>query len=187
MSAYRATSSTSPGSHDLGHDFEPGLVARRRHHLQRRFAETLERVRRGARLERAAPQHLGALLGDVARRVEKHLFAFHRARAGHHHDLVAADLHAAHVDDGVDPAELSARELEGLGDGDDLVDSAEVGERLLVGVGVAADDPDQRPLLALGELGLEPDLVDAIDHRIHLCLGRAVGHDDDHGINVPRR
>ena len=123
----------------------------------------------------------------MPRRVEEHLLALDRAWSGHHHDLVASDPDAADVDNGVQRPELPARKLERLGDRDDFVDPAEVRERLLVGICVAADHSDQRPLLALGDLGLQADLVDAIDHRVDLSLGRLVRHHDDHGSSEPRR
>src|SRR5258708_7290856 len=116
-------------------------------------------------------------------RLEEHLLALDRAWSGHHHDLVTPDLDAPDVDDRVHWPELAACELEGLCDLHDLVDSAEVGERLLVGVRVAADHSDQRPLLAARDLGLQADLVDAIDDGVDLGLGRLMRHDDDHGIS----
>jgi len=79
--------------------------------------------------------------------LEEHVLALDRAWPCHHHHLVAADLHPAHVDHRVERPELAARELEGLGDRDDLVDGVEVRERLLVGISVAPDDADQCPLL----------------------------------------
>ena len=118
--------------------------------------------------------------------LEQHLLALDRARAGHDHDLVVADLEPSDVDDGVVTPELPARELEGLGDGDDLLDAAEVREGVPVGVGVAADDADDRPLLAPRQLGLEPDLLDALDDRVDLGFGRLVRHDDDHGREASR-
>src|SRR5487761_766503 len=171
--------------HHLCHDLEAGLLASQRHHLQGRFAQALKRIGRGARLERAATQDRRSLGGHVPGGLEEHLLTFDRARSGHHHDLFASDLHAADVDHCVLRPELAARQLERLGDRDDLVDGVEVGERLLVGIGVAADHSDESALLAPRELALEPDLVDAIDHRFDVGVGRAVRHDDDHGMTVP--
>ena len=64
---------------------------------------------------------------------------------------------------------------------------AEVREGFLVGVCVASDDPDEGPLLAARDLGLQPDLVHSVDDCVDLGLGRLVRHYDDHGIIVPRR
>src|SRR5216683_562425 len=169
---------------DLGDDFQARLVARGGHHLQAGLAQALERVRRRARLECAAAQHLRSLGRDVARGLEQHLLALDRARSGHDHDLFGPDLHAAHIDDRVLGAELATCELERLGDRDDLVDAAEVREGLAVGVGVGADDADQRSLLATGELGLQADLMHAVDHRVDLAIGGGVPHHDDHEIDA---
>ena len=118
------------------------------------------------------------MAGDVTRRLEEHLLALDRAWSGHDHDLVIADLHAAHVDDRVRGPELATRELEWFGDRDDLVNAAEVREGFAIGVGVGADDTDERPLLAPRQLCLQADLVDAVHDGGHLGLGRRVGHDD---------
>src|SRR4029077_18872415 len=148
-----------------------------------RFAEPLERVRRCSRLERTAAQNLCPLRGNVPGRLQEHLLAFDRAGSGHHHDLVRTNPHTAHIDDGVYRPELPACQLEGLGDRDDLVNSAEGRHRFFVRVRVAADDADERPLLAFGDLSLEPDLVHAIDDPVDLRFGGLLRHDDDHGIN----
>ncbi len=58
-------------------------------------------------------------------------------------------------------------------------------EGFLECVRVAADDADEGPLLTAGKLGLESDLVYAVDHRVDLSLGRGVSHDDDHGLSDP--
>src|SRR5439155_649594 len=114
----------------------------------------------------------------------QHLLALDRAWSGHDHHLFAPDLHAAHVDDRVLGPELAARELERLGDRDDLVDAAEVREGLAVGVRVGADDADERSLLAARKLGLEADLVHAIDHGVDLAVGGGVAHHDDQVIDA---
>src|SRR5216683_2869032 len=169
---------------DLGDDFQARLVARGGHHLQAGLAQALERVRRRARLECAAAQHLRSLGRDVSRGLEQHLLAFDRAWSGHDDDLFGPDLHAAHIDHCVLGAELATCELERLGDRDDLVDAAEVREGLAVGVGVGADDADQGSLLATGELGLQADLMHAVDHRVDLAIGGGVPHHDDHEIDA---
>ena len=58
----------------------------------------LEIVRRGARLEGAAAQHARAGRGHAFGRLHDLLFAFHGAGAGHHDELVAADLAAVDLD-----------------------------------------------------------------------------------------
>ena len=62
--------------------------------LQAFLFHALEIVGRRARLERAAAQHPGAGRGHALGRLHDLLLALHRARAGHHDELVAADLDA---------------------------------------------------------------------------------------------
>ena len=95
----------------LGDDREVELLAHPRQDLEPLLAESLEGVRRGARLVRAAAEQLpaGALdpLGDGARLVER----LDRAGAADHDDAVAADVDAADVDDRVVRLRLAADQL----------------------------------------------------------------------------
>jgi len=78
MSAYRATSSTSPGDTTSVTTLSP-VSARAVAIISGPPAETLEGVRRRARLESASAQNARTLLGHVSSRVEEHLLALDRA------------------------------------------------------------------------------------------------------------
>ena len=148
-------------------------------------AEALERVRRGARLEGAAAQDAGALALDGAGRLHELLARLDRARAGHHHELLAeAQLHAVDPHPGPLRLVLRARELVGRADPDDLLDArqrAEVRDTL----DVAADDADHGPLLAHAEERLEPVLLDGASDPVDLLVRRRRTHHHDHRF-LPR-
>ena len=83
MSAYSATSLGVMFGKQFRDDRQAGFAARLGQQLQTLFAETLEFVRRCARLERAAAKNRRARLLHRVRRGQQLLFAFDRAGPGH--------------------------------------------------------------------------------------------------------
>lgn len=100
--------------HDLRDDGKPGLLLRDGKKLQALGLEALEIVRGGSGLERAAAQQLRARLFDVIRNPHDLLFGLDGARACDHREVAAADLHAAHIDDGIVRMELAVAAFEGV-------------------------------------------------------------------------
>ena len=80
--------------HDLADHQHVELIAGLAQQLQSFFAHALKRIRRRSRLESAAAQHARARLRHLLSHGKKLLLRFHRAGPGHHHYLVAADLHS---------------------------------------------------------------------------------------------
>src|SRR5262249_2407316 len=125
----------------------------------------------------------------------KHLGIFHRARAGDHAQVPAADAHLANLNDRVLAVELAAGELERLQDRQHLFDAGNGLELLGLHVVLVADDPANRPVLAaaayyrpvLGsaDVRLEPQLRDALHDMGDLFRGGLRIEHDDHGINPP--
>ena len=90
-------------------------------HLQALRPNALKAVRRGARLEGAAAQHLGAVLGDLGGDGFDLLGALDAARPGHDNDLRPADDHAlAERDLRAFGPKLAAGELVRRGDAQNL-------------------------------------------------------------------
>ena len=81
-------------AHHFGDDAETGALLGLAQQLQPFQFHALEIVRRGARLERAAAQNPRAGRGHALGRLHDLLLALHRARPGHHDELVAADFAA---------------------------------------------------------------------------------------------
>src|SRR5207253_6606501 len=86
-------------------------------------AEALERVRRGARLVRAAPEKLRAALLGEARGGDHLRLALDAAGAGDRDEAARADLDVADAHDRVLGVRLARDELERLGDADRLLDA----------------------------------------------------------------
>ena len=123
-SAVSATSSRWRGSEHLGHERQPGVLARLREDRQRLRPEALEAVGRGARLERAAAQHRRPGGVHRARGVERLLARLDRAGPGDQPEVVAADAPAAHLDDGrLGRRSRRDTSLYGLDDRQDLLDA----------------------------------------------------------------
>ena len=169
--------------HDLADDQQVVAIGGVAQVLQALLAHALERVRRGARLERAAAHDAGAGGGDDRRDRVDLLLRLDRARAGHEHDFGSADLHAfSDVDDRVLLLELARRQLEGRGDAHDLGHAVEHLE--LPRIDVAVDDADHanhRLLLAVGAVRLEALGLDVLEHRVDLLGRRVRRHHDHHG------
>jgi hypothetical protein len=87
------------GLQRLGHDRQPGQVARLGQDAQARLAEALEGVGRGARFECAAAQHLAACRLDRQRRHQRLVAALDRAWPGDRHWLPRAERDAADLHD----------------------------------------------------------------------------------------
>ena len=76
------------GVHDFRERFEAVLVATSLHDLEAFFAQALERVRVGARLECATTDPRKTQIGDAFRNLEELLFGFNGARTCIDGDLV---------------------------------------------------------------------------------------------------
>ena len=165
---------------DLADDRQAVLVMRLVQELERRQAEPLERVGRGARLEGAAAQDAGTLALDASGRLHQLLARLDRARPGHHDQLLAeAELHAVDAHPRPFDLVLGARQLVRRADPDHLLDAverAEVGDALEV----AADDADHRALLAHADERLQAVLLDGSSDPVDLVLRRRRTHHHDH-------
>jgi hypothetical protein len=86
--------------HQLGHERQPGQLARLLEVLERHVAEALERVRRRPRLERAAAQHRDAFQRDAPRGLERLLPRLHGAGTGDEAEVAVADAAPVDLDHG---------------------------------------------------------------------------------------
>src|SRR6266436_10348315 len=104
---------------DFRHDGQPGAFARVRQVLEPLLLEPLEGVWRGARLEGAPAEDLGARRLDRVGHLPHLRLRLHRAGAGHDHDGLASDGNAIDAHLGGLRPHLAARELERLLHGHD--------------------------------------------------------------------
>ena len=130
------------GLHHLGDHGKPRGLARVLQQLEPFFLEALEGVGRGARLEGAAPENMGAARLHSLRHRHELRPRLDGARAGHDHDLLATDGHAIDFKLGRLGMRLAARQLEGLENPHHVLDAIEglESEELLLGP-ILADHP----------------------------------------------
>ena len=166
--------------HDLRHQLQIVAVGRAAQHAQAFFAEPLEAVRRAARLERAAAQHLGAGALDRGRRGFDLLFGLGRTGAGHHDDFVAADPHVADRDDAVFRLERAAGQLVRLGDPQDFLHAVQHLEQPWVAGPVAAHRADDGAKRARRAVHVEAHFHELRNDALDLFVGGALLHDYDH-------
>ena len=80
--------------HDFADDQEIVSIRGLAQQLEAFNSHALEGIGRAARLEGAAAKNLGAGLRDLSGDLEDLLARLHRARSGHDHYFVAANLHS---------------------------------------------------------------------------------------------
>ena len=165
----------------LGHDSQAELLARLCENLQALFAQTLKRVRRSARLERAAPEEARAAPLDGLGHGEDLLAALDRARARDYRQLVAADSRvAADVDDGLLGAQVDGDELVRLRHAYRLGHARQRLEgRDVHGAGVAGDAYGRAPRAGHDVRPVAQLIYDALD-LFYLLAGRVNLHHDEH-------
>jgi hypothetical protein len=151
-----------------------------REDLQRLLTESLKRVRRRARLVCAAAHELSAgaldLLGNGAGLIER----LDRARSADHDNTVAADVHAADVDDRVIGLRLAADQFVGMGDGNDFLDAGEVLEDRRISCAAMPGHPDRGAECARNRVCAKPHPFDVPDDGFDLIRPRRGLHDDEH-------
>ena len=144
-------------------------------------AESLEAVRRRARLVGAAAQHRAAALLHRLRGRQQLLAALDRARPGHQGEVAAADsspVHLHHRRHAV--AELAGGKLVRLRDRHDPVHAVGAFEVEVRDPLAIPDRADHGQHLALGDVGMSADRFHALDHGSDLLRRGLLFHDDHH-------
>ena len=133
------------------------------------------------RLESAAAQHTRAGLRDLLGGGEELLARFHRARAGHDQDLVAADGEAVRqLDHGALRAEVPGDELVRRADAMDKVDAVEDLEIAGVEVVARAHRAEHGVAFAGRAMDGEPEADKVLDDVLDLLFAGAFLHGHDH-------
>src|SRR2546423_1779562 len=165
----------------FGHYLQAERLAYVCENLHAVFAESLEGVRGGARLERAAAEEARAASADGLRDLERLLAALDCARAGDDRHLVAADCGVADLHDGLVGLEVERDELPGLRHAYGLCDAGQVLERRHVNGPLVARDADCRARGARHRVWAQAQLgYDALDLR-DVAFGGVGLHHDEHG------
>ena len=172
-SAASSTASTCAGVHQLGHDRQPGLLARLAQDHERVLAEPLERVRRRPRLEGAASQPGRARLVDRTRGLQRLLAVLDRARPGDQAEELVSDLAAVDVDHRRVGRDLARDELVRLQDRQHLLDAGVALERQRRQQLALADRADHGRLAPARDARVHPGLLQPREHVLGLVGRRA--------------
>ena len=132
--------------------------------------QPLEGVGRGARLERAAAQQVRARLFDGLRHGDDLLLAFHGARPRDHAEITAADLHIAHLDDGVLRVELPVAAFERVADLLDRFHDIQAADEIHIYTARIADQAEHGMIRADGNMHAELLRLQPVDQLAALFL-----------------
>src|SRR5205085_558943 len=125
---------------------------------------------------RARPAHPAGGLEEL-------VLALDRARSGHDHDVLAADLDAAGIDDGLLRPEGAAGEFVRLADADDFLDPVHQLVLARVDLLYLADDAEDRLLRPRGAMDVEPAGGQVRHDMLDVAFGGVFLHHDDHGFS----
>ena len=173
------------GVHDLGDDGQ----ARGRLGLQQQpdalLVEALEGVGGGAGLEGPAPEDMRAAGLDGLGHGDDLLLRLHRAGAGHHQEVAAADFGpVGEGDDSVLLVELPVGVLVGLLDALDGLHNVQGQDALHVHPGGVPHQADDGVVLAHGHMGFQTHVVQPGVEQLHLLALRALFQNDNHGTTL---
>ena len=140
-----------------------------------------KRVRRRARLVRAAAEHRRAGGGDGVRRGQRLVARLDGAGAGDHREVIAAHKSSVYLDDrSFAMTKLRRGELVRAQDRDDLLDALVALEAEPLHVLAVADRADHGDLLAARRVSAGAAALDAGDDGLDVLLGGRRLHDDHH-------
>ena len=168
-------------AHQLGNDGHSGGLAGLDHVEDALGFQTLERVGRGAGLVSAAAEECGTAGLDGLGDAQGLLLALNAAGACHDGDLLlAADLHAAAVDDGIGGVEQAVGALVGGRHAGDIVDPG-VGQHVpLIDLGGVAHQTKDIVVLASDEGNIKALLLKFIDDLLKLYVRGAFFGGNNH-------
>ncbi len=164
---------------NFGDEGKTELFSRLHQEFETLFAETLERVRRRPRLEGITSQDRGPRLHDGLGCGEQLLSGLDGARTGDHREVSSTNHGVAHFDDGVLSLEITGDEFEGFEDGHSPFDPGKCFPRKRLHLRPVANDADDRAVAAPRDMRFSANLGEAIQHMLHVVLGRCSVHHDD--------
>ena len=166
----------------FGDDEQAEAVADLGHDLQPFFAQTLERIGRGARLVGASAEELGSGAGDALGNGEGLVAALDGAGAGDDGEVGAADGDGefGKLDDRVVGLGVAADKFVGLGDADDFLHARHFFERPGFDLALVAGDADGGALRAGHGVGAVSERFDFLADGADLLFGGLRSHDDQH-------
>ena len=119
---------------------------------------------------RAAAQQVRARLFDGLRHRDDLLLAFHGARPRDHAEITAADLHIAHLDDGVLRVELPVAAFERVADLLDRFHDIQAADEIHIYTARIADQAEHGMIRADGNMHAELLRLQPVDQLASLFL-----------------
>ncbi len=175
------------GVDHLGHHGQARLGAYVGEDPQALLAQSLEGVRRGARLVGASSeQRRAGGLGHL-RGLQRLLGRLDGARAGDEGERARPDRDVPDADRRRLGVVLPADELVGLGDPDDLLHARHHAQVEALERDDVADQSDDRALHAAADEGAATRAFDARDDGVDVLGGGAGAHHDDHGVFLQQK
>ena len=168
----------------LGHHRQAGRLAHLGEDLQPRLAQALERVRRAARLVRAAAQQRRARGPRHQRGRQRLLGGLDCARAGDDGQRVRSDRHSAYPDDRALPVVLPAHQLVRRGDPHHVADPRHAPQVQRVQVIHVADQADDRPGHAAAHEGVAAGRPNPVDDAVDFRFPGLRRHHHDHLVRL---
>ena len=169
------------GGHDLGDDRQAGLSASRRQHFEAQLLVSLKAVGTGSRLIRTTAKAGGTERLELAGQAHDLVFTLDRTRAGDHGHSRPTDLQPACLDDGPLAFQLRGSTLVRSHDRQDLFDPFAGLEGLDQARPLFSQRGDDRLVISVNHLGLQPQRRDVIRHMLDLQRRCVRFHDYDHG------
>ena len=142
------------------------------------FAETLKRVRRGARLERAAAKETRAAATHGFGDGKRLLRALDRARTSDDRQLVAADRRVANAHHRLFRPQVERNQLVRLTDANSFRDAREIFKVRRIDRALVAGDADRGASGAGHRMALESQFLDNAQHSLDLASARVGFHDN---------
>ena len=172
------------GVHDLRYNGQARFLLCLLQQADAFAVQALEGIGRRAGLERTAAKERGARGLDGLRHGDNLLFAFHRAGPGDNLEHAPAQLHAAAVHHRVRRMELAVGLLVGLLNAAHRLHVVQGRDHVLVHTGGVTHQAHDGGVFALGQVNLQPHLVEERRQPVDLCLPCFLLENDDH-LAVP--
>src|SRR6266566_4963321 len=172
-------------AHHFRDDRQPRRLLGLLQQFQSFFFHSLKIVRRSSRLERAAAQHFRARFRYALRRLHDLLFRLHRARAGHHHELVPANLRPVHANPRFLLAKLLAHKFIRGGDSNDFLHLRQRLYRFHARRHVAYPyHADHHALLPFDGVHLVSEVLYLLSNLVNFFPRRVQLHRNNHGLTL---
>src|SRR5262249_16947083 len=173
------------GVQHFGYDAQPKSIPRFGKNLQPLFTQALKRIRRSARLERAASKQFYSARSDDLRDRHRLVVGFNSARSGDDSRLRSADIYITDAHEGVFVLQIAAHQFIRLRDAYRLRDTGKHLKVCWIDRALITGDADRGASRSGHWMRLESEVAYDLEHFFHLSVGGAGFHYDEHKVLHP--